>query len=182
MAPRVIRNSQFTARRATQALFVRSADALTREVRQSMRELSGQQIRALRPSSNAPLTLPPSEGRELLTNMSDLLDDLHAMKEARDTIAELAKPSGPVNRDQYGWMAEKLGVARDIDGNVVHVDKADRPYVFVNGGEIVYVKVYQARITPKGVNLDAKCTVASPDGTSEVLLVEPLPTWQLPLP
>ena len=50
----------------------------------------------------------------------------------------------------------------------------------MDGGEIVYVKVYKARITPKGVNLDAKCSLGNPDGKMEVLLVEPWPVWRGP--
>jgi hypothetical protein len=38
---------------------------------------------------------------------------------------------------------------RDVDGNPVHVDKDDRPFVVVADGQIVYVQVYNARIDPR---------------------------------
>jgi hypothetical protein len=66
-------------------------------------------------------------------------------------------------------------MVRDIDGNVIYIDNNDRPYVVVSGGEIIYVKVYTARIDPKGRRLDAQCTIENPDGLEEVILVEPLP-------
>jgi hypothetical protein len=40
--------------------------------------------------------------------------------------------------------------------------------------------VFQARITPKGINLVAQCTAENPDGLREALLVEPLPTLHAP--
>jgi hypothetical protein len=82
--------------------------------------------------------------------------------------------------DHHGRIAQGLGMLRDADGNVIYLDAKDQPYVLVADGKIVYVKVYQARISPSGKNLDAKCTIENPDGKQEVLLVEPIPVLSAP--
>jgi ribosomal protein L14E/L6E/L27E len=71
-------------------------------------------------------------------------------------------------------------MVRDADGNVIYLDAKDQPYVLIQNGKVVYVKVYRARITPSGRDLDAKCTIENPDGKREVLLVEPVPLLSAP--
>jgi hypothetical protein len=137
-----------------------------------MEPVSGKQLRELQPGSSPTMAIPKSTAGEILENMADLLDSLMEQQASRREL--LATTSA--RRERRGLIAEGLGLPRDADGNVIHVDEDDRPYVYVNNGEIVYVKVYKARITPKGVNLDAKCTIENPDGKREVLLVEPMPT------
>jgi hypothetical protein len=172
-SPSVIRNSQYIARQMRQAMFTRSAAKLTRDVKANVRELTGREIRQIRPSSNPQPTLPRSTTGQIIEQMADLLGDLMEQKGARDAIS---KVSSVPRRDQFGSIASALGLPRDADGNVILVDDQDRPFVYVNGGEIVYVRVYKARIAPKGTSLDARCTVANPDGNEEVLLVEPVPS------
>lgn len=177
ISPRVVRNQPVTARQLRQGLFLRSTVHLTQEVRANMRELSARHIRELRSAATPHPIVPRSTAAHVLEQMADLLGDLMEARESRDAIAQASKASSPARRQQYGMLADSLGHPRDADGNVIHLDRQDRPYVYVNGSEIVYVKVYQARITPKGHTVDAMCTVSSPDGRQEVLLVEPVESW-----
>lgn len=160
--------------------FVRSQHLLTQRVRQEARRLSGPQLRDL---VTGPELMHPYTAR--VKAHEQFADDLNSVLESflpRATENLMLMIRGHEARQaRQGHIAKGLGVLRDADGNVIRLDAADRPYVLVNGQDIVYVKVYQARITPKGLNLDAQCTAANPDGTREVLLVEPEPTWQAPL-
>lgn len=182
IAPHRMRSAHVVNRRLKQAFFLRSSLNLTTSVRQNMRELTGSQIRELKaraPESVESLS-PKAGARRAASQMLEEIAKTYLKRGGLDldgvfTPKEGATKADEAQREFQGRVASGLGMVRDADGNVVHLDDKDRPYVLVSGGEIVYVKVYTARIDPKGNRLTAQCTVENPDGLEEVILVEPVP-------
>jgi hypothetical protein len=182
-APHRMRNNPITIRQMQQFHFRRSAQHLSSAVRQEARELSGAQLRELKPRNAYGTTkLEDLAGPKMQTRaaVGQMLEEIAKRFLARNG-QDVETIIRPIQRDDgkkefLGRIATGAGIVRDADGNVVLVDSNDRPYVLVSNGEIVYVRVYSARINPKGQRLDAQCTVENPDGLEEVILVEPLPS------
>lgn len=162
-----------------QANFLRSATRLRSVTDQQMRQLSGTDVRNLMPKSSPSTPLEPTSRQNASAAVFKMVRKIveKGAPKLNDALKDLLSSSS-AGAEHYGRIAHGLGMLRDADGNVIYLDAKDNPYVLVEDGQIVYVKVYQARVTPSGKNLDAKCTIDSPDGKQAILLVEPIPQWR----
>ena len=158
---------------------LRSQRLLTERVRAQAQELTGPQLRDMvtGPDLMLPYATRQKANQQFAEDFKDVLDAF--LPRAVENMASLLRRD-PAKEARKAHVATGLGLLRDADGNVIQLDARDRPYVVVSGGEILYIKVFKARITLKGVQLDAQCTAENPDGTREVLLVEPLPMLHPP--
>lgn len=179
LSPHQQRNQPWRSQQQRSAALIRSQHLLTGRVRQEAQQLSGPQLREM--ASGGDLMLPYATRQrahqQFVENVETFLEG--NLESAAHNLMTLVSPDF-AKEMRARHVAQGLGVLRDADGNVIRLDHQDRPYVLVSNGEIVFVRVFKARITPKGINLDAQCTAAHPDGTREVLLVEPLPTLYAP--
>lgn len=181
IAPHAARNPGLRARPAAQANFLRSSARLTDAVRKTARALTGTQLKELMPRKGQSIALEPTSRQRAAEAVFEMMKEIveKGAPKLNEALADHLS-SNSASADHYGRIAHGLGMLRDVDGNVIYLDDHERPYVRIQNDQIVYVKVYKDRITPSGLNLDAKCTVENPDGKLEVLLVEPVPVISLP--
>ena len=162
------RNMQHRVQARRQAYTVRSATNLNRQARQDMQQLTAGQLREWRPGGAGPaqaVKLEPSQRQEFVSKLADLLD------EAQNFI----KLTDMGQKDVKGVVEAQFEMPRDIDGNAIYLD-GDRPYIHGPDSEKIYVKVFRARIKQSATGpFGGVCTPANPDGSSEALLVEPIP-------
>lgn len=177
IAPHAARNTPVRARQQQQVQFLRSQTALSGQARENMRALSAAHLKALMARAHPAAPLEPGPRQRAAEAIFKMMKDIVKKQAPRMNEALKQHLAGDAAKQEHqGRIATGLGLVRDADGHVIYLDDRDRPYVRVDGGQVLYVKVYAARITPNGRNLDAKCTIDSPDGKQEVLLVEPMPS------